>query len=108
VIVRTLETLGLEALTADCGRAGIDLYREHHTDLAVVVLDLTMPDIGGAEVFGEMRRLNASVPVVLTSGYSEEEATRRFAGQGLAGFLEKPFTPTQLRRLVTLAIESSA
>jgi DNA-binding NtrC family response regulator len=52
--------------------------------------------MNGEETFREIRRVRADTPVILTSGYSEIEATRRFTAKGLAGFLEKPFTPSDL------------
>jgi DNA-binding NtrC family response regulator len=57
---------------------------------------MMMPKMGGEETFREIRRRSSSVPVILTSGYSQVEATRRFTAQDLAGFLEKPFTTESL------------
>ena len=59
----------------------------------LILLDLTMPEMNGEETFRAIRGVRADVPVILTSGYNEMEATRQFTGKGLAGFLEKPFTP---------------
>ena len=50
-----------------------------------------MQDLDGAETFHELRRIRPAVRVILTSGYSEEAATKRFSGQGLAGFIQKPY-----------------
>jgi DNA-binding response OmpR family regulator len=58
--------------------------------------DLPAFEMNGEETFREIRRMRADTPVILTSGYSELEATRRFTSKGLAGFLEKPFTPADL------------
>ncbi len=55
-----------------------------------------MPVMGGEETFYELREIDPSVRVLLASGYSEQEATSRFAGKGLAGFVAKPFTPHEL------------
>ena len=52
---------------------------------------MTMPEMSGEESFLELRRLRPDVRVVLSSGYSEHEATRRFTSRELAGFLDKPF-----------------
>lgn len=57
---------------------------------------MTMPEMGGEETFRELRRVREDVAVILTSGYNEIEATRRFLTKGLAGFLQKPFTPHEL------------
>ena len=86
-----LERHGFDVLTARDGQEGLDVFRRHAADLSLVLLDMAMPRMGGEEAFGRMRRLRAEVPVVLVSGYHEEDATGRFAGEGLAGFLQKPF-----------------
>ncbi|MHB1025916.1 MAG: hypothetical protein ACYC24_09475, partial [Desulfobacteria bacterium] len=52
-----------------------------------------------AEAFGELRRLNPEVRVVLASGYSREDVTSRFAGKQLNGVLQKPYTLAKLREL---------
>ncbi len=106
VMNKTLQAAGFETLCASSGREGVRLYELHHRRLAAVILDLTMPDISGTEVFSELKRIKSEIPVVLVSGYAEEEAAGRFASRGLAGFLAKPFTPAELRKIVTQAIES--
>jgi CheY-like chemotaxis protein len=63
----------------------------------MVLMDLTMPHMDGAEAFGELRRLNPAVRVVLASGYSHEDVASRFAGKGLNGVLQKPYTLLKLR-----------
>jgi two-component system cell cycle sensor histidine kinase/response regulator CckA len=52
--------------------------------------------MGGEETFSEMRKIRPDVQVLLSSGYNEEEATSRFAGKGLAGFIQKPYPPSEL------------
>ncbi len=93
---RILERAGFSVLTANDGRDGVELFRAREAEILLVVLDVTMPRMGGEEAFHELRRIRADVPVILSSGFSEQEATSRFAGKGLAGFLEKPFSPQTL------------
>ena len=64
-----------------------------------------MPVMSGAETLPHLRRVRPQVKVILTSGYSEMDATRRFNGAGLAGFLQKPFTSTQLAEKVKLVLQ---
>ena len=82
---------GFSVLTAGGGREAIRLFGEHQHEVSCVLLDLTMPDLDGAETFHELRRIRPDVRVILSSGFSEEAATGRFAGQGLAGFIQKPY-----------------
>ena len=94
---RMLEHLGFTVLTAADGLQAVDLYRERGKGIDLVLMDLTMPHMDGAEAFGELRRLNPQVRIVLASGYSHEDVASRFAGKGLDGVLQKPYTLLKLR-----------
>ncbi len=87
-----LERLGFEVVTASDGREAVALYRQHRDEIDLVLLDLTMPHMDGEEAFRELRQINPEVRVVLCSGYTEQDVTARFAGKGLAGFIQKPYT----------------
>jgi PAS domain S-box-containing protein len=96
--------LGFEVLTANDGEQGAQIYRVHHDSITAVLLDLTMPKMDGDETFREIRRIHPGACVILMSGFNEQEAAARFVGKGLAGFLQKPFTPEELReRLAAFA-----
>ncbi len=97
VFATTLTGLGLQVLTATDGAAAMAEFREHGDEITCVLLDLTMPRMDGAATFECMRSIRPDVRVILCSGYEEQEATRRFAGRGLAGFLQKPFQLKDLR-----------
>jgi CheY-like chemotaxis protein len=97
VAARTLESLGFTPLTAADGRDGVRIFGEHAAALRVVLLDLTMPHMNGEETFRELSRIDARVPVVLMSGFTENDTVDRFAGKGLAGFIQKPFDRKQLQ-----------
>jgi len=92
----TLERAGFEVLTARDGREAVELVRERGAEIDLVLLDMTMPRMNGEEAFRHLRGLRPDICVVLSSGYSEQEATRRFAGKGLAGFIQKPWSPKEL------------
>jgi PAS domain S-box-containing protein len=93
---RILERFGFSVMEAEDGRRGADLFAVHAGDIALVILDMTMPKMNGEETFRAIRCLRADVPVILTSGYSEIEMAGRFSALRFAGFLEKPFTPAIL------------
>lgn len=101
---RVLEKLGFQVITADDGRAAIDLFVRHQAAVSAVLLDMTMPGPSGEDVFRELRRVKPDVRVVLTSGYNEQDATSRFVGKGLAGFLQKPWRPADLEAAMSRAI----
>jgi CheY-like chemotaxis protein len=62
----------------------------------MVILDLTMPNLDGEACYRQLRQIKPDVKVVLTSGYNEQDVVNLFAGKGLAGFLQKPFTSADL------------
>lgn len=81
------------------------MFREQAGALICVLLDMTMPHMSGEEAFRAMRRLDADTPIILMSGYNEQEVISQFAGRRLAGFLQKPFTAEDLRRILAEIIE---
>ena len=95
-----LQDAGFTVLVACDGREALEVYRAHPEEVRAVVLDLTMPHMDGVETFTEMRRVRGDVRVILSSGYNEQDATERFAGKGLAGFIHKPYCADDLTRLV--------
>jgi signal transduction histidine kinase/CheY-like chemotaxis protein len=103
---RLLQSFGLTVVEAAGGREAIDCFASDPDGIDAILLDLTMPDIGGAEVFREVRAIRPDVPVVLMSGYHEDEAGAAFDGDGLAGFVQKPFTPADLAKRMRVALES--
>lgn len=88
-----LEDMGFDTLTAVDGEDGVNVYRAHQSKIVAVLLDMTMPKMDGKTCFRELRRINENVKVVLSSGYNEQEATSLFTGKGLAGFIQKPYSP---------------
>ncbi len=97
VATMMLEDMGFKTLSAGDGAEALHVYRAHESEVVGVLLDMTMPKMDGKECFRELRRINPDVKVLLSSGYNEQDATNRFVGQGLAGFLQKPYTPEDLR-----------
>jgi PAS domain S-box-containing protein len=96
----TLERYGYKTLMASDGRSAVDVYRRQPDAIGLVLLDLTMPVMGGEEALRHMQLINPRVRVLLTSGYNEVEAVHRFSGKGLAGFIQKPYTAAALAEKV--------
>ncbi len=86
-----LERKHFRVLTAQNGNEALELFAAQPGDIACVVLDLTMPDMDGFEVLGEMQRINPGVRVLMSSGFSEQEFKNRFAGDNVVGFIQKPY-----------------
>ncbi len=97
-----IDILALEdvsVITAPDGQAGIELYRLRQSEIRLIILDLSMPGLNGEETFHALRQINAQVPVLLSSGYSQDEVVQRFAGQPAVGFVQKPY---EINTLITV------
>lgn len=93
-------SLGLTALVAADGEEAVALYRERADQIDCVLLDLTMPKKDGLATFRELRAINPTAKVVLVSGSGAADLERRFAGEGIFDFLEKPYTSEALARML--------
>jgi two-component system CheB/CheR fusion protein len=87
-----LERHGYQVITAANGELGVEAVRDNKEKLAAVILDLTMPVMGGEEALRHIKAIDPSLPVILSSGYDPSEAIARFGENLLAGFIQKPST----------------
>jgi signal transduction histidine kinase len=101
-----LEVGGMNVTTARSGEEALRLIDAAAAPFDVVLLDLTMPGLGGAETLRRLAAGGLGIPVVLTSGYSETEVTDLTGVAGYAGFLHKPYTHEQLLERISGALEN--
>jgi len=95
-----LERGGYEVLTVPDGLAAVEAVEARGAELGLLILDMTMPRLGGAEALEQIRCIRPDIPAILSSGYNEQDVTSRFASDGLAGFLPKPWTAGDLLEAV--------
>jgi two-component system cell cycle sensor histidine kinase/response regulator CckA len=96
----TLQRRGYRTIEAADGREALEVHGRLFSDISLVLLDLTMPYMNGEEVLRELKIITPSVKVLLSSGFNEVETVRRFTGQRLAGFLQKPYSAAVLAETV--------
>ena len=94
-----LKELGFTTVTAVNGRDGIDVYRQN-PDISFVILDLTMPVMGGEQCFSALKQISPDVKVIISSGYREQEVLELFAGSGVSGFIQKPYKLSALKEAI--------
>ncbi len=99
-VTEALERSGGTVLLASDGAEGVDVYRRRADEIDLVLLDVMMPVMNGAETFHELRLIHPEVRVVLMSGFSEQLATNGLAENGPDGFLQKPYSPEELTRMI--------
>lgn len=98
---------GFTVTEAEGGRDAVAMVTADPTRFRLVLLDLTMPDMGGEETFRELRRAAPQLKVIIMSGYNEQEVTRQFVGRGLAAFLQKPFRAEELDAAVRRVLDGA-
>ncbi len=103
---RVLEKFGFRVMTAQDGLKALEIFRPHRAEFVAVLLDVTMPNLDGAETLHEMRRLRPDVKVILSSGYDEREATRKITRDDVTAFLHKPYLPVELVERMREVLES--
>ena len=99
-----LSLLGFEVVLTCDGREAVEAFTVDPARFALVLLDLSMPNLGGEEAYAIIRKIRSDVPVVLMSGYDMNRAMLRFPSRGLSTFLPKPFSLQELRTALRAAV----
>ena len=93
-----LESFGYAVLTASDGEEALSVYRAHREEIALVLMDMVMPGMGGMELYGALKQMSPEVKAVGFSGYDMQESeVREF---GFKAFFRKPFQYSELARVV--------
>ena len=100
----SLAALGYNVITAIHGGEAVEIFRVRHTEIAVVLLDLTMPVMDGEEAFHALREVNPKVPVLLASGFHRHDVIEQLSQLGLAGFVQKPYSINALASALANAL----
>jgi two-component system, cell cycle sensor histidine kinase and response regulator CckA len=96
LVSNVLGEAGYTVELAEDGQQAVERLRDLGDDVRLILLDLTMPELGGAEAATELRRMHPNTPIVAMSGYGDIEVLQRFSEAGVDEFLPKPFTPEEL------------
>jgi nitrogen-specific signal transduction histidine kinase/DNA-binding NarL/FixJ family response regulator len=103
LIQHTLEQLGYTVLTAEHGAQAVELFDRVGKEIELVLLDLVMPVLDGAETAVALHARKPDVPILVMSGIADDDALGRFGDVRIAGFVPKPFAPDQLAQAVAMA-----
>ena len=95
----------IEVVTAGDGPQAVVEHAARLGQLRCVVLDYSMPKLTGDRVLAELRRVDAEVPVIVMSGFSDQGVEGPFAGLGVSSFLQRPFRLAELRNRLRRALE---
>ena len=91
VLTRILERAGYSVIQAEDGMRGVEIFRERATKIDLVVLDMAMPRMSGAEAYDRFVEIDPGTRILISSGYSEEGRAAEILARGARGFLKKPY-----------------
>lgn len=97
VAEKMIRKLGFNVFIASDGETALEIFKENAGVIRFVLLDLTMPGIGGEKCFEELKKIREDVRIIISSGYSSLEVESRFRGKGLTGLINKPYSFATLR-----------
>jgi len=100
-----LEARGCTVLTASSGVEAMTVLEQNTDLIALVILDLSMPEMGGPEVLPKLLAIKPRLNVVISSGYAESDTIKLFAGLPIAGFIQKPYTAKRLAEKIREILE---
>jgi CheY-like chemotaxis protein len=100
-----LKKLGYTVLEARDGKEAIEVYQKYQDKVDLVILDMKMPHNGG-HTFEQLKKINADLKIILTSGYTEDYSIRELSKQGCAAFLQKPFNIKALSQKIRDALNN--
>lgn len=96
LVEQMLTDAGYRVVTSLEPFAALEVFKKLKDQVDLVILDFTLPIMDGSEVFASLRGIKPDVAVMLSSGFTEHEKIRAMLGQGLCGFLPKPYTREKL------------
>ena len=101
----SLKSVGYRTIQASNGKEALRIFREAPESFDLVVIDLTMPDMNGAQAFYEMKAINPNVKIIVCSGYSKEEVASKFNDFMPRNIVQKPFEQEALKRQIELLLK---
>jgi PAS domain S-box-containing protein len=108
VAKRMLEQLGYQILTASNGAEALEIYRREQDRINLVILDMIMPGMGGAEFYQKVKEIDPMVKVLLSSGYSLDGEAQEVMAAGASGFIQKPYRLNTLSHQVAKLLGAAA
>jgi CheY-like chemotaxis protein len=102
LVQTALEDLGYTVLTAEHGAQALELFDRSSEEIVLVLLDMVMPVLDGAETAAALQKRKPDLPILIMSGISDDDALAKFRDMRISGFVPKPFAPEQLAQAVAI------
>ena len=101
-----LEHFGYHVFCAEDAESALDLFKEHAQHIDLVLLDLSMPGMGGNQCLRELLAIDPEVKVLISSGYAADGLAKDALSSGACGFIGKPYQATDIARKIRMVLDS--
>jgi PAS domain S-box-containing protein len=105
LVKAVLVSKGYTVITAEDGKQGFEAFLRHQKEIAVVILDLGLPKLGGLEVYKRVREKDSKVKVILASGFIDPETKSEVYEAGVKHFVQKPYSPDDVLQRIRDVID---
>jgi len=106
VAEQVLADAGYQTILAADGKEAIEQFRRHRQEVCIVLLDMTMPVMDGAETYTALKEIDPDIRILLSSGFTQTESVERFRGRKIEGFLQKPYLARELLEKLETVLRS--
>ena len=101
-----LKEMGYQVLLAENGREAVEIFKNQHAEIDLVIMDMIMPEMNGGEAFFKMREIDKNCKVVISTGFANSESLDELRKSGLAGFIRKPYRDFELRQFLAKVLRT--
>ena len=100
-----LKRFGFAVVEAANGKEALEIYQKNAAEIMLVLTDIGMPVMDGYEMFRELKKLCPELPVIITSGFGDADIISGIDREDIAGIINKPYNPDQLREVLKSVVE---
>ena len=102
-----IQSMGYTVLLAENGQEAVEIFQKKHENIDLVMLDMIMPVMGGKETYYKLRAIQSDCKIIISSGYSKNIDLVILEGQGLSGFIRKPYQKVELSQMLTSLLKTN-
>lgn len=95
-----IEGLGYTVIVASDGKDAVDIFSKQHAEIDLVILDMIMPKMNGAEAYRKMKKIDEKMKFIISSGFTDSKELEKVRQSGLDGFINKPFRKSALSQMI--------
>ena len=100
-----LERLGYHVTARSSSADALEAFRANPEKFDLVITDMTMPNMTGDKLAGELNKIRSEIPVILCTGFSEMMSKEKTEALGIKGFLMKPVVTKNLSRMIRKVLD---